>query len=91
MKKNSILDNIRVSWIDFKDWIDYVKSQRKYIEKMEEKENIINGLNTTIENKNKNIEKLKQISKAKDELLDTLENKIVDLKGQISDLKKEGK
>lgn len=91
MKKNSILDNIRVSWIEFKDWYDYVKNQRKHIEQMEEKENIIKGLNTTIENKNKNIENLKQISKAKDELLDTLENKIVDLKGQISDLKKECK
>jgi len=71
-KKNNIFDNIKRTWIDFIDWVDYVKDQKKYMEKMEEKENTIHELHKTIENKDKKI----------------VELRIVDLKNEISNLKK---
>ena len=90
-KRNNIIDNIKRMWVDFKDWYDYAIDYKKAMEKSDEKDNKIDGLKIIIENKDQRIKELNEIIKTKDEVITNLEDRIIELKGQISDLKKEGK
>ncbi len=87
-KKNNIFNNIKRTWVDFKDWFSYVKDQKKYMEKAEEKEDTIDCLKKQIEDLKYYIEGYKQVKIEQDELIAKLDARIQILNQKYSDLKK---
>ena len=90
-KRNNIIDNIKSTWVNFKDWLDYVKDCKKNMEKVTTYEDTIKGLNETIDTLKRNLETEIMISKEKDESIKLLDNRIQIANQRYSYLKKEEK
>ena len=88
-KKNNILDDIKRTWVDFKDWLDYVKNQKKHIETVELAENTIDCLKKTIKTLEAKLEKEQEIGRSKDELTKKLDDRIQNLNQKYGMLKQE--
>lgn len=81
----------RKTWLEFCDWVGYCRDYKRNIEQEETRDYEIMELSKKIKAKDRKIEELKITIETKDNLLEKLELRIVDLKNEISNLKKEGK
>lgn len=90
-KKNNLLDNIKLTFIDFKDWYNNSINYKKTMQETKDLEDENYELKKTIEAKDRKIEELKITIETKDNLLEKLELRVIELKEEISNLKKEGK
>ena len=88
MKKNNILDNIKNTWVDFKDWVEFVKDSKRDL-KNDEYIDTIREQNKIIQQQKEKIKELKMLSKTKDECMALAEERIQNLKLKISELMKE--
>ena len=87
-RKNNILDNIKRTWVDFKDWVEFVKNSKREM-KNDEEIDTIREQNKTIQQQKQKIKQLQTLIKTKDECMARYEERIQSLNSKIGELMKE--
>ena len=79
------------TWLEFCDWVGYCRDYKRNLEQEETRDCEILEMAKKLKAKDRKIEELKITIETKDNLLEKLELRVVELKEEISNLKKEGK
>ena len=79
---------MRKSILKFRDWFNYVRNRKTYLENEEIKDATVSELNKKIEKLNNKIARLEIYNEVKDNLLEQKDKKILDLKLDIIKISK---